>query len=87
MDYTIKTGDPAKLKTACLVVGIFSKRQLSPLAQQLDKSCKGALQRIVKRGDMDGESGQLLLLYDLPGVAAERILLVGLGKQREFNRK
>ncbi|MEW8370134.1 MAG: leucyl aminopeptidase [Candidatus Thiodiazotropha sp.] len=87
MDYTIKTGDPAKLKTACLVVGIFSKRQLSPLAEQLDKSCKGALQRIVKRGDMDGESGQLLLLYDLPGVAAERILLVGLGKQREFNRK
>ncbi|MEW8587065.1 MAG: leucyl aminopeptidase, partial [Candidatus Thiodiazotropha sp.] len=87
MDYLLKTGDPAKLKTPCLVVGIFSKRQLSPLAQQLDKSCKGALQRIVKRGDMDGESGQQLLLYDLPGIEAERILLVGLGKQREFNRK
>ncbi|MES9993154.1 MAG: leucyl aminopeptidase [Candidatus Thiodiazotropha sp.] len=87
MDYTIKTGDPAKLKTACLVVGIFSKRQLSHLAQELDKSSKGALQRVLKRGDMDGESGQQLLLYDLPGIEAERILLVGLGKQREFSRK
>jgi leucyl aminopeptidase len=87
MQYSIKTADPAKLQTACLVVGIFSKRQLSPLAQVLDKSSKGALQRILKRGDMDGESGQLLLLYDIPGIQAERILLVGLGKQREFNRK
>lgn len=87
MEYSIKTGDPAKLSTACLVVGIFSKRQLTPLAQLLDKSSKGALQRILKRGDMNGESGQLLLLYDLPGIRAERILLIGLGKQRDFNRK
>jgi leucyl aminopeptidase len=87
MEYSIKTGDPAKLNTACLVVGIFSKRQLTPLAQLLDKSSKGALQRILKRGDMNGESGQQLLLYDLPGIQAERILLIGLGKQRDFNRK
>jgi leucyl aminopeptidase len=87
MQYSIKTADPAKLKTACLVVGVFSKRQLSPMAQELDKSSKGALQRILKRGDMDGESGQQLLLYDIPGIQAERVLLVGLGKQREFTRK
>jgi leucyl aminopeptidase len=87
MEYSIKTGDPAKLSTACLVVGIFSKRQLTPLAQQLDKSSKGALQRILKRGDMNGESGQQLLLYDLPGIEAERILLIGLGKQGDFSRK
>ncbi|PVV21130.1 MAG: leucyl aminopeptidase [gamma proteobacterium symbiont of Ctena orbiculata] len=87
MEYSIKTGDPAKLSTACLVVGIFSKRQLTPLAQLLDKSSKGALQSILKRGDMNGESGQQLLLYDLPGIQAERVLLIGLGKQRDFNRK
>jgi leucyl aminopeptidase len=87
MEYSIKTGDPAKLSTACLVVGIFSKRQLTPLAEQLDKSSKGALQRILKRGDMNGESGQQLLVYDLPGIKAERILLIGLGKQGDFGRK
>jgi leucyl aminopeptidase len=87
MEYSIKSGDPAELKTACLVVGIFSKRRLTPVAQQLDKSCKGALQRVLKRGDMNGESGQQLLLYDLPGIQAERILLIGLGKQGEFGTK
>jgi leucyl aminopeptidase len=87
MEYSIKSGDPAKLSTACLVVGVFSKRQLTPLAQQLDKSSKGALQRILKRGDMNGDSGQQLLLYDLPGIQAERILLTGLGKQSDFGRK
>ncbi|MCU7906925.1 MAG: leucyl aminopeptidase [Candidatus Thiodiazotropha sp. (ex Epidulcina cf. delphinae)] len=87
MEYSIKSGDPAKQRTACLILGVFSKRQLSPLAQQLDKACKGFLQRILKRGDMTGKHGQQLMLYDAPGVQAERILLVGLGKARELNRK
>ncbi|MCU7866297.1 MAG: leucyl aminopeptidase [Candidatus Thiodiazotropha sp. (ex Lucinoma borealis)] len=87
MEYSIKSGDPTKQRTACLIAGVFSKRQLSPLALQLDKASKGFLQRILKRGDMDGESGQQLMLYDVPGIQAERVLLVGLGKLRDLNRK
>jgi len=41
---------------------------------------------LLKKGDIEGEAGQTLLLYDLPGVAAERVLLVGLGKKKEFTR-
>ncbi|MCU7919117.1 MAG: leucyl aminopeptidase [Candidatus Thiodiazotropha sp. (ex Epidulcina cf. delphinae)] len=87
MEYSIKSGDPAKQRTPCLILGVFAKRQLSPLAQQLDRASKGFLQRILKRGDMAGENGQQLMLYDVPGIQAERILLVGLGKPRELNRK
>ena len=87
MDYSIKTGDPAQLRTACLMLGVFSRRKLSPLAQQVDKASKGHLSQLLSRGDMDGNPGQLLMLYDVPGVAAERILLVGLGKPRELNLK
>jgi leucyl aminopeptidase len=87
MEYSIKSGDPAKQRTACLILGVFAKRQLSPTAQQVDKASKGFLQDILKRGDLTGESGQQLMLYDLPGVDAERVLLVGLGKASELNRK
>jgi leucyl aminopeptidase len=87
MEYSIKSGDPAKQRTACLVLGVFSKRQLPPLAQQIDKASKGYLQAILKHGDMDGEPGQQLMIYHVPGISAERILLIGLGKRSELKRK
>ena len=36
---------------------------------------------------MSGKSATTLLLHKLPGVAAERVLLVGLGKATELNNK
>ena len=87
MDYSIKTGDPAQLRTACLILGVFSRRKLTPLAQQVDKASKGHLSKLLKRGDMDGNPGQQLMVYDVPGVAADRILLVGLGKPSELSHK
>jgi leucyl aminopeptidase len=87
MEYNIKTGDPAQQRTACLILGVFSRRQLTPLAQQIDTASEGHLSKLLKRGDMDGNSGQQLMVYDLPGIAAERILLVGLGKPRELTMK
>ncbi|MEJ2693892.1 MAG: leucyl aminopeptidase [Candidatus Thiodiazotropha sp.] len=87
MEYSIKSGQPAQQPTACLILGVFSRRQLTPLAEQVDKAANGHLSRLLKRGDMDGNPGQQLMLYDTPGVAAERILLIGLGKPRELNMK
>ncbi len=87
MEYSIKIGDPAQQRTACLILGVFARRQLTPLAEQVDKASKGYLSRLLKRGDMDGNAGQQLMVYDIPGMAAERILLVGLGKQRELTLK
>ncbi|MCG8000163.1 MAG: leucyl aminopeptidase [Candidatus Thiodiazotropha lotti] len=87
MEYSIKTGDLTKQRTACLILGVFAKRQLSPSALLVDKASKGHLKEILKRGDMNGESGQQLMLYDVPGIQAERVLLLGLGKASELNRK
>ena len=36
---------------------------------------------------MEGKSGTTLLLHDVPGVAAERVLLVGLGAANKFGAK
>ncbi len=87
MEFSIKSGDPTKQRTACLVLGVYSHRRLSPIAQQVDRAGKGYLTKILKRGDMNGESGEQVMLYDVPGALAERVLLVGLGKNREFTLK
>ncbi len=84
MDYAIHTGNPADQRTACVVAGIFDKRRLSPAAKALDKASEGQLTRTLKRGDMNGAIGDSLMLYDVPGVKAERVLLIGCGPQKEL---
>ena len=70
-----------------MVVGVFEGGKLSAAAKVLDKAAKHALSDFIARGDMSGKSASTLLLHKLPGVAAERVLLAGLGKASELNNK
>ncbi len=85
MELFVKSGRPEKQRTDCLVVGVFEPRRLSSEAERLDKATQGALSALLRRGDCEGKLGQTLLLHNLPSLAAERVLLVGCGKEREFN--
>ncbi len=84
MKFNIKSGSPEQQRTDCVIVGVFEKRRLSPAAQQLDEAAGGLLTEVVKRGDMDGKLEQVLLLHAVPGIEAERVLLVGCGHEREL---
>ncbi|MBI5006173.1 MAG: leucyl aminopeptidase [Nitrosomonadales bacterium] len=87
MEFSIKQGSPEKLKSGCVVVGVFDGGKLSKAAQVLDKAAKHALSDVIARGDMSGRSASTLLLHKLPGVVAERVLLVGLGKPAELDNR
>jgi leucyl aminopeptidase len=69
------------------VVGVFDGGKLSKAAQALDIAAKHALSDVIARGDMSGKASSTLLLHKLAGVAADRVLLVGLGKASELNNK
>ncbi|NVK22933.1 MAG: leucyl aminopeptidase [Kangiellaceae bacterium] len=85
MEFFVKSGSPEKQKTGCLIVGVFESRKLSAQAQQIDDISEGYISSIVRRGDMEGKFGQTLLLHSVPNTNCERVLLVGLGKEREFD--
>ncbi len=87
MEITVKSGTPEKQRTACIVVGVFDSRKLSAAAMDVDKASDGYISGIVRRGDMEGERGQSLLLHHVPGILSDRVLLIGLGKERDFNDK
>ena len=87
MEFSIKQGIPEKLRTGCAVVGVYEGGKLSPAAKLLDHAAKHALSDLIARGDISGKSATTLLLHKLPGIAAERVLLVGLGKASELNNK
>lgn len=87
MEFSVKSGSPEKQRSACIVVGVFEPRRLSGVAEQLDKASDGYLSNLLRRGDMEGKAGQMLLLHNLPNVLAERVLLVGCGKERELDER
>ncbi len=85
MEFTVKSGHPEKQRTACLVLGVYESRRLTPPAEQFDKACSGYLSNLLRRGDLEGKPGQSLLLYNVPEALCERVLLVGCGREREVD--
>ncbi len=87
MDYKIDNTPLEKLKTECLVLGVFEGRGLSLSAEKINIQTSGLILSLLNRGDMTGETGDTLAINYIPDSEIERILLVGLGKKEPLSRK
>ncbi|MBO3274947.1 leucyl aminopeptidase [Pseudomonas schmalbachii] len=85
MEFLVKSVRPETLKTATLVIAVGEGRKLGATAQAVDAASGGAISTLLKRGDLAGKVGQTLLLQSVPSLKAERVLLVGAGKERELS--
>ena len=80
------TDQAADTATApCVVVGVFEDRTLSPAASRVDEKSGGAIKRLIEAGDISGKLGTSQLLFALAGVAAPRVLVVGLGESKKID--
>jgi leucyl aminopeptidase len=86
MEFSITALSPEAAKTGCVVVGVHSDKaqgkELTPPARRIDQASRGALRKAL--ADLPAKTGSTLLLRDLPGIAAERVLLVSLGARKDF---
>ncbi len=87
MEFSVKSGSPEKQRSACILVGVFEPRRLSPAAEQLDKMSGGYISALLRRGALEGKIGQTLLLHQVPDILSERVLLMGCGKERELDER
>ena len=85
MKISVKKGNALEQKTACLVLGVFAGKYKEETLLQLDQQLDGVLSRATKSKEFTGSKGSFLLLHGGPQTAAERILLVGLGKESAFS--
>jgi leucyl aminopeptidase len=90
MKFSIKALSPERVKTGCLVLGVLRDAKhpggvLSDAARVADRAARGALRAVLARGDLSARPGSTLLLRDVHGIAAERVLLVGMGEPAELN--
>jgi leucyl aminopeptidase len=87
MEFGVWTKGLATLAVDCLVLGVFEDGGLGGEARSIDTATGGRLRKLLERGDFAGRSGETLLIGELPGLTASRVLLTGLGMKKQLQRK
>ena len=87
MEFSIKNLSPEKQRATCVVVGVFEPRKLPNAAAAIDRATRGHILDIVRSGGMEGKAGSTLMLHKVPHLGGARVLLVGLGRERDFQDK
>ena len=85
LNFAITADAPESAATPCLIVGVYEERALTAAAVRVDEKSAGAIKRLVEGGDATGKPGTTTLLFGLAGIAATRVLVVGLGEQKKFD--
>jgi leucyl aminopeptidase len=70
-----------------VIVGVYESRKLTFAADLLDRISNGFISDVIRRGDMEGKLGSTLILHSVPHTLCDRVMLVGLGKERDFRAK
>ncbi len=69
---------PYKTTADCIVVGI-TPDGMTANTKQLNKICKDAIQKAVDQGDIKGNVGESLYLYNMERIKSPRVLILGCG--------
>ena len=83
MQYFIRSGTAAGIRTGCLVIGVFDDGS-STGPENPGDSIAGLLRGLDRSGDLPRHAGETLVLSQPEGLAARRLLVVGCGKRDEF---
>ncbi|MQA89150.1 MAG: leucyl aminopeptidase [Gemmatimonas sp.] len=87
MEIAVVQADCVDYSTPLLAVMLFEDRgSLAAPVAGVDERLSGRISEVLQRGDFKAREGQHLLLYPPEGaIAAERVLLIGLGKREDFD--
>ena len=82
---TLDNNQLAGIQTECLVIGVTEGGPLSPATKAVDAASGGAISRMLESGDIETGLGKISFLPGLPGLAAQRVLAAGFGKQEKLD--
>ena len=85
MKTALKTSNPVRLVTDCLVIAVAAKNKFSAEAKEIDIASGKRLSSVLENGDFDGSLGTSLMLQGLESVKAKRVLLVGCGDKAKLS--
>jgi leucyl aminopeptidase len=85
MEYFTTTSKASRRAVDCVVVGVYERNKLSSGAEDINTASKGEIKNRIKSGDVSGSVGRCTILTNVPGVKANRVAVVGLGKSTKLN--
>jgi leucyl aminopeptidase len=87
IDFSLRTDHPSSTKADAVAVPVHEGQKLSWPAQDIDKASKGALAAALKTAAFSGRAGSVLALFNVPGVAATRVIVYGVGEAKSLSAK
>jgi leucyl aminopeptidase len=85
MEIVPAAGEAERLGTELMILGIFRDGPLTGSARAVNGCSGGRLAALLDQIDLGEEAGAAEFVGPLPGVAARRLLLVGLGRAERFS--
>lgn len=81
---TKETANPSQEPADCVIIPIYEGMVLSAAAKQIDDASSQALTNFLVMADFTAKMSTIEVLYNISGIAAKRIMVVGCGKQEDF---
>jgi leucyl aminopeptidase len=85
MNITVQRGEIQKKADEAIVVNLFEEARPSGASKAVDQALDGLIGEALDCGDFKGAKNDTLLLYTQSKIPARRVLIVGLGKQEDFD--
>ena len=83
MQFNVTATQTPRIRTGCLVAGVFEGRNGTPAYRALDAASGSRLDAIARKARFRGDAGTHLLVHALDGVTADSVLVVGCGPKKE----
>ncbi|MDJ0956766.1 MAG: leucyl aminopeptidase [Arenicellales bacterium] len=87
MKFSVKLSKLKDKQASCTVIGAFQSTPLQGLAAKVDDLTQGAISKRIKNGDFKVENNETIVLYDVPGLRTEKLVVVGYGKPKDLDIK
>jgi leucyl aminopeptidase len=85
MKINVAEGSITDIRCAALMVGIHEEsKKLSGAAAAIDTATAGLIREVLAAGDFNGELYRTFPVFRPRHIGAQRLVLVGLGKEKEF---
>lgn len=69
-----------------VIVNLFEGvRRPAGATGAVDKALDGMITEIIKKGELTGKLGETIVIHTFKKIKADKVLILGLGKQKEFN--
>ena len=86
LEIKVIAGDITKIEAGAIVVNFFEgMERLDGDIARVDKALDGAVSQFISQGEIKGKLNEITVIHSLGKLPADRVVVVGLGKQEELS--